>query len=178
MVPILAQIPSLGPYLVKDVLAGANGAEPRYLTAVGDAVFFRASDGSHGNELWKSDGTPGGTLMVRDINPGSDGSTPLNLTPMSDTLYFAANDGSHGYELWKSDGSLSGTVTISDVHPGIGSASPGWLTPVGDTLYFKASDGYSGPGHGEELWSSDGTPTGTLLVRDIHTERIAPDWPI
>ena len=37
--------------------------------STGDSV-FRANDGISGQELWKSDGTAGGTVMVKDINPG------------------------------------------------------------------------------------------------------------
>ena len=30
-------------------------------------LIFRASDGTNGRELWKSDGTASGTVMVKDI---------------------------------------------------------------------------------------------------------------
>jgi ELWxxDGT repeat protein len=46
---------------------------------------------------------------------------------------------------------------------------PGYLdllTAVGDTLFFVTDDGV----HGEELWKSDGTEAGTVLVRDINTD--------
>ena len=44
-------------------------------------------------ELWRSDGSAGGTFLVKDINPGPNGSLPVALTNLGGTLYFAANDG-------------------------------------------------------------------------------------
>lgn len=40
---------------------------PSYLSALGDRPFLIADDGVTGIELWRSDGTPGGTDLVRDI---------------------------------------------------------------------------------------------------------------
>ncbi|MEZ6088086.1 MAG: hypothetical protein R3C05_08700 [Pirellulaceae bacterium] len=37
------------------------------------------------------------------------------------------------------------------------------VTRVGDTLFFAANDGI----HGDELWKSDGTVAGTMMVKDI-----------
>ncbi|MFM8893398.1 MAG: ELWxxDGT repeat protein, partial [Planctomycetia bacterium] len=43
------------------------------------------------------------------------------------------------------------------------SGSPQYLTAVGSTLFFVADDGVNG----SELWKSDGTTAGTVLVKDI-----------
>ena len=97
---------------------------PTYLTTVGNALYFRADDGTNGEELWKSDGTASGTVMVKDINSGSSGSYPSGLTAVGNTLYFTADDGTNGEELWKSDGTASGTVMVKDIYSGIGDSGP------------------------------------------------------
>ena len=66
--------PAVG--MVKDIRSGSNSGSPDYLTAVGSTLYFRANDGTSGNELWKSDGTASGTVMVKDIYSGSSGGSP------------------------------------------------------------------------------------------------------
>jgi ELWxxDGT repeat protein len=61
---------------VANLQTAAAGDHARNLTAVGSETFFTAYEPGFGNELWKSDGTAGGTVMVDDIQPGSAGSYP------------------------------------------------------------------------------------------------------
>jgi ELWxxDGT repeat protein len=127
-----------------------------------------ATDGVNGNELWKSEGTATGTVLVKDIFPGSSNSNPSYLTNANGTLYFYANDGTTGSELWKSDGTVSGTVLVKDIQAGslgsyAGFSRPTTLTNVNGTVYFIPSDSVNG----SELWKSDGTAAGTVLVKDI-----------
>jgi ELWxxDGT repeat protein len=55
------------------------------------------------------------------------------------------------------------SVTVGPVRPGL--VDPVDLTVVGDTLFFAAND--PAMGVGSELWTTDGTEAGTVLVRDI-----------
>src|SRR5215475_6536347 len=87
-------------------------------------AYFVVDDGVHGEELWSSDGTDGGTFLVRDINPGSLGSGVRNLTVAGAQLFFSANDGTHGFELWRTDGTPQGTVLVKDIAPGADSSMP------------------------------------------------------
>jgi ELWxxDGT repeat protein len=157
-----------GTVLVKDINPDSNGylgSSPRYLTNVNGTLFFTADDGTHGLELWKSDGTAAGTSLVKDISTGGSGSYPTYLTSVNGTLFFTADDGTHGAELWKSDGTAAGTVLLKDIRSGSTGSYPSYLTNVNGTLFFTAADGT----HGRELWKSDGTAAGTSLVKDIST---------
>jgi ELWxxDGT repeat protein len=152
------------PRLVVEINSSSNGSNPRYLTAVGDTLFFVANDGSNGRELWKSDGTADGTVRIADINPGGSSSSPSSLAAVGNTLFFVADDGSSGRELWKSDGTAAGTVRVADIRAGSSGSNPSSLTAIDDTLFFVSNDGSSG----FELWKSDGTADGTVRIADIN----------
>ncbi len=94
---------------------------------------------------------------------------------MGSTPFFVADDGVHSPELWKRDGRAAGTTLVKDITPIATAGSippyplpgPYDLTAVGSTLFFVAND----RAHGHELWKSDGTDAGTVLVKDINLGR-------
>ena len=155
-----------GTALVKDINPGPSGSFPGSLTDVAGTLFFAANEPSAGTELWKSDGTAGGTVRVLDIAPGTTSSGPMKGVVLGGVLYFAASTPAAGFELWRSDGSEAGTVMVRDLRPGTEGASPYDLATVGGVLYFAAVPP-SGLGFGAELWRSDGTESGTVLMRDF-----------
>ncbi len=118
-------------------------------TPAGSTLFFRAWDPEHGIELWRTDGTPEGTVLVRDVLPGPASSDPQDLTAAGGRLYFSARDAAHGRELWRSDGTRSGTLLVQDLFPAGLSSAPEQLTLVGGRLFFTADDGVTG----REPWS-------------------------
>ena len=53
---------------------------------------------------------------------------------------------------------------VLDINPSTLSSNPSEMVAIGSTTYFTADDGV----HGVELWKSDGTAAGTVLVKDIN----------
>ncbi|MFM7539638.1 MAG: ELWxxDGT repeat protein, partial [Planctomycetota bacterium] len=163
-----------GTVLVRDLSGGSaggvpNSSYPTAITALAGSLLFVADNGASGQELWKTDGTAGGTVLARDILAGSDGngprsSAPLNLVSMGAWAAFTADNGVNGRELWRTDGTLAGTVPLREIRPGAEGAfsnyAPGQFAAVGPTLFFAADNGASGM----ELWKTDGTAAGTVLV--------------
>ena len=173
-----------------------NSSYAEEFAVAGDQLFFSADNGENGRELWVSDGTTEGTKLVKDINPGItdsyfppfeprvDSSIPQELTAVGDLIYFTADDGENGRELWVSDGTTEGTKLVKDINPGFDDSEYIYakigksrrlenprplssylydLTEFNGKLYFSAEDSING----RELWVSDGTESGTKLVKDI-----------
>lgn len=172
------------PELVKDI-APHGGSSLRNLRMVNGRLFFTADDGTHGEELWYSDGTAATTRLVRDLNPNGS-AAPKYLRPLGQLLLFSADDGEHGESLWvfgpcgkdvappdcplvRLDVTPPAATRhprpflVRDIFPGPGDGEPESLTASGHRLFFLAKDAETG----RELWTSDGTESGTHLVKDL-----------
>jgi ELWxxDGT repeat protein len=147
--------------MVKDIWPGFGDSWPRSLTVSNGLVFFRADDGAHGDELWKSDGTEAGTVLVKDTNTtGNLGSTPRGFTSAGGSIYFTAYDSAFTWDLWRTNGTADTTTRVADVQRLNRPINPDSFVDVGGTVFFTAWDEQ----HGQELWKSDGTDEGTLIV--------------
>jgi len=155
---------SPGPSLVRDIntipnAGGTNDSAPESLLGVGNTLYFVASDGTSGRELWRSDGTEAGTQRVADINVGSGSSEPRSLTVVGSTLYFVADNGVNGFELFRTNLTTGETSLVTDLRSGAASSNPSNLVNFNGQLFFRANDG-----SGFALWTTDGTPAGTQRV--------------
>ena len=192
-----------------EVVSGPLSSFPSDLVVAGKKVFFKANTPSTGNELFVTDGTIKGTKIVKDIVPGRGHSSPQRLVPSANRVFFIARNGTrtfvfvsdgtaagtralvpgfyyqaigfggklifsmstttNGIEPWISDGTVTGTKMLKDIIPGVGSGMPTKPTysmnmaASATQVFFMARD----LNHGFELWKTDGTPSGTKMVKDL-----------
>lgn len=160
----------VGTTLYADIPGSGPGPD-HFVTATGspNGLFYAATSDLQGRELWMATG------LLKDIIPGAVSSNPDKLMRLgSGPLIFRVDDGVNGEELWKSDGTPPGTQLLMDINPGPGGSSLSnddrdyAVNTSTERLYFRASE----PVNGDELWVTDGTEAGTILVKDI---RPGPD---
>lgn len=151
--------------MVKDINPSGD-SYPVVLGAIDNKAIFVADDGTHGIEIWVSDGTATGTQMLKDILPGSgDAIDEVAGIKVNNKIYFGAQDATYGNELWVTDGTPAGTKIFKDINPGTGAGlNSDNFAYLNGNMFFTASNGTDG----WELWMSDGTDVGTKMVKDIN----------
>ncbi len=132
------------------------------------------------NQIWKSDGTAGGTALVYTM-PGasisntnvftSDYDSKRNFSVSGNTMYFGGWDAANGKELWVSDGTAGGTHIVTDIIAGTVGSGPVAFCKLGADVFFMASNGT-----GRKLWKTDGTPAGTVQIAVAEPFFISDNW--
>lgn len=129
-----------GTTLLRDINDRPVGINPdyRFTSAVlGNNVIFGAHDGTHGFELWKSDGTELGTAIVQDSTAGSASSDFRRLSPVGAKVFYGQSSSATGTEPWVTNGSSAGM--IADVSAGSGSSvtTETRFSDLGGVAYFS-----------------------------------------
>ncbi|TDW52488.1 putative secreted protein (Por secretion system target) [Flavobacterium sp. 270] len=138
-----------------------NSLTPLRFIEYKDNIFFLSGNDDTGRELWKSDGTTGGTSLVKDIYPGKENGGQDLLKKRSailnDKLFFIGKDETSDGEIWKTDGTASGTIKVTNFLKG-----RVWtITAVGNSIYFLLKTENI-----LQVWKTDGSSEGTVLVKD------------
>ncbi|GMU63903.1 MAG: hypothetical protein AMXMBFR36_01770 [Acidobacteriota bacterium] len=152
------------------------------LVSAGESIFFAGSQGG----LEVSDGVAASSVLIALPGPWDDPSELQDLRAAGSSLFFVHVTWEEGPELWKSDGSIEGTGVVRNLRPGQAGGlevrevreesnqplQPRLAALTEGRIVFPGNDGTTGV----ELWTSDGTEEGTLMVTEIAP---GPDgsWP-
>lgn len=159
-----------------------SGVIPMLPANIQNKIYFLGTTDELGTEPYTTDGNT--TTLLRDINPGRASSVPLFMASvvLNGKIIFSAETDDEGLELWSTDGTPEGTMILKDINTEEGMGSNAFLMPVitGDgsdfsTLYNRTAN-FNGfiffaadQGDGMELWKTDGTADGTVLVKKINS---------
>lgn len=157
------------------------GSSPSQFILFNGKLYFTASilnlsTSTISNGIWVTDGTNGGTTLVKD----GFNAPPFLLFAIfiNNKFYFTASTDDEGNEIWSSDGTAANTEIFIDINPGPDDSGPFLffdylsITSLQDIharlyngkIFFRADDGTNGT----ELWITDGTVPGTMMVKDIN----------
>ncbi|MHA7634014.1 ELWxxDGT repeat protein [Corallococcus sp. M7] len=144
------------------------GDETFSLTSTGTQAWFVRKLSTSLQELWRTNGTPEGTVRVASTpRTSSRGWTPRLLTPVGQTLYFAAHDDAQLRDsLWKTDGTPEGTVKLKSFAGLPAGVELLALYPVGSRVYFRVL------AETHQLWVTDGTAESSRFVSALPGDRL------
>jgi ELWxxDGT repeat protein len=136
------------------------------MIGTGHTLMCIGYDLANGANIWKSDGTVGGTTLIKRTSEGN--SNPSDFLSVGANTFFAAReDDSNSSKPFVSNGTTGGTIKLADVS--FHSAFPNGFISVNGIVFFGATNA-SGTG----LWRTDGTPAGTFIVKIINPN---PNYP-
>lgn len=138
------------------------GSVPNNIVALNDNLFYMAYTQDSGWELWQSDGTPSGTNLVEDFAPGTASSFPENLFIFQDQLFFTVDLEGDFYLARLNDSNIEIIKALGENQ--FGSSIRVREVAVANSYFYFVTYGA-----GEDLWRSDGTESGTLLLKDMST---------
>lgn len=139
--------------LLKDIFPGHNSGmsgEP-YFSKINTKVYFLAKNNFSNNQIWETDGTASGTLKAKDLTSNYE----VIMKAVGDKLFIFSNKELYVYNPANNELTLLKTFEYTS-----GTMK---LEAFNNQLFLAANDGVNG----KEIWKSDGTVSGTTLLKDI-----------
>ncbi len=127
------------------------------------------------SEIWSTNGTSAGTAMLKVIATDTM-AIVSNLHAANGSLFFTAFTRKNGRELWSSKGTSASTAILKEIVAGTGSgiiSNNTWFDSYNpSSIVFNNRiiiNAYSDT-CGVEPWTSDGTASGTYMLKDVNDD--------
>ena len=155
-----------GTYLLKDIqplvvdevydYIQYTDSNPGGLTVLNNRVYFTANVRGQGTQVWSTDGTANGTVPLTQLAVKSAKNKPLILGTAGGQLIFASESG-NTRGLFALSGGDQKVRFLKQV-------AVSRSVAAGSRLFFAGTDAE----HGTEMWSTDGSANGTVLLKDVN----------
>lgn len=138
------------------------GATVDAMLAYRGGVLFRYTYGSQVDSIYSSDGTNAGTHELTNFASATDpGNMGTGIVHDDLVLFTVSRSGTGIHELWTTDGTAANTRRLAGPD---GDLDAGYqFNIVGSRVTFFGQTAATG----RELWASDGTDAGTVLLNDF-----------
>ena len=123
------------------------------VVVAGEALWVVGGAFSEPDELWRSDGTVGGTSYLGVFDEIVD------LTPVGDAVVFGGEDPVHGFAVWQAGPSFA-PVPVDASFPGFDSSIPGEFARAGGKVLFSGFESAIG----SELYGLPVASTGAWVL--------------
>jgi ELWxxDGT repeat protein len=144
----------------------------RDFTVTANDTIYAIGGDADGRNLYKGDGSSFNMTLIKQLNTGSEGNNFTYMFPVGNKVYFfwQKTDTNEPYKLWVSDGTAAGTIGLKEFE--IPAFQDLWaeraLIEFSGKFYFRGKSPSDGKGF--ELYVSNGTISGTKLVKDMNSD--------
>ncbi|PAW73716.1 MAG: hypothetical protein B9S38_03860 [Verrucomicrobiia bacterium Tous-C4TDCM] len=146
-----------------------GSADCQSMTRFGDRILYAGRSSAGSTQVWASNGSMAGTVELTNFTAVNERNFPGNFTVDGERMFFSS--GRVDNALWVTDGTKRGTREIAPPGDTPFSILDGTLRMAGPTLFFA----HNRRPDNHEFWRSDGTPEGTVMLRDAFP-RDASAW--
>ncbi len=164
-----------GSHMIHHFAGGANGL----LNVAGDTMFFlrakSVGDDRIVHHIMQTDGTAAGTRLVTTIDV--DGGPSTGLIPMPDgSVVYSVHSrpnrlADYSETIWRAGGPFAEPVQLKSLETGLYFSAASQT--IGNITFLLAFDAGSSPERCE-LWRTDGSGDGTVMVQDVSVPGATP----
>lgn len=145
-----------------DTYKPTKSSEPSsFVKANGYDFFIAIGKSGDYTQLWRTDGTPMGTMLIKEFEDHISDIVITNIVASGNQVFITTQGFTNAkWQLWKSNGMASGTMLVKELTDQPLGLEFNSLISSGDGgVYFYAPTG--------ALWKSNGVATGTVMLKDF-----------